>query len=78
MGLLFILNIPAQLARGVFDLNSVTRIESFRTVSSRAGGVSGHLMRKHPEKRAKIVVHHGLGASGLRPHLRRAKREPEE
>jgi hypothetical protein len=77
MGLLFVLNIPAQLARGTFDLNSVSKIESFRTVSSRAGGVSGHLARKHPEKKARIVVHHGLGAKGFVPHLRRAKPSAE-
>lgn len=78
MGLLFILNIPAQLARGVFDLNSVTKIESFRTTSSRAGGVSGHLTRKHPERKARIVVNRGLGVRGFVPHLRRSReRTPE-
>jgi hypothetical protein len=75
MGLLFIVNIPAQLARGTFDLNSVTKIESFRASSSRAGGVSGHLTRKHPDRKAQIVVHRGLGVRGFVPHLRRAKVE---
>jgi len=73
MGLLFILAIPAQVARGSFGLDDLVspKMSKFSTGPARAGGVSGQLVRRHPERKAQLVVHHGLGLRGLRPHLRR-------
>lgn len=75
MGLLFILNIPAKMARGTFGLDDFLKpqLSSFSTGPVQTAGVSGHASRRHPERKAQIVINRGLGKRGFVPQIRRQK-----
>jgi hypothetical protein len=74
MGIVFVVSIPANLVRGTFGLNDAASnvlAQARKGVLTGGQGVSGRFVKKHPGRKLHIQITRGLGAGGLRPHLRK-------